>query len=149
MSNVVETIVNAFKSNVATNLGATYSELKYVFDVSQNNFKTNKKGYGVVPSSGETFSGVMTHYTMRQSFQVILTDDYVNKLGDSGQQTSLMSMYSKMDDIFVDVLNQKLGLGSTILLVESMTLEEPEFLDDNNVIVLRSNFTVQYRKALS
>lgn len=148
MSNIVEQICDAFESSISTQLGVTYKELKYKFDVAENNFKINKKRYGVIPSSGETFSGITCNYTMSQDFEVILTDDFVNRLGDSGQRSAMFGLYDQMDKIFKELYTQKAGIPNIIILVESMTLEEPEFLEDN-IVVLRSIFTVQYRQPLN
>lgn len=149
MSNIVEQIVDAFETEVASILGGTYKELRYKYDIEQNNFNTNDKRYGVRPLFGETVSGVLCHYTMDQEFEVTITRRFTNKYNDDSLQTAVLETADKFDDIFKSIKSSKLGIPSIVILVSGFTMDEPEIFDENNVVALRANFTVRYRQKLT
>lgn len=149
MSNLVGDIISAFETRVATILGAGWNELKYKYDIAQNNYKQNKQKYGVIPLSGSTVDGIMTYYTMEQDFRLILTDGFVNDFDDTSLQASVADLTNKLDDIYKDLYSSKLGIPSTVIVVSSFTIEQPEVLDDNNVIVMQADFTIRYRGKLN
>lgn len=148
MANLVEQIVNAFESSMATELGATYSELKYKQDVEKNNFKTNNKRYGVLPLGYSQADGVVKSFTAEQVFQVILTHGYVNKTDSTNQESKTFLLFDKMSEVYKLAMLKKLGISSVILSVSDLSVDDPEYLEDNDLIVLRGNFTIKYRESL-
>lgn len=149
MSTTVKDIVDAFESDISTNvLGSEWSELLYKFDIEQNNFRSNDQRYAVIPGFGQSFSGILKNYTVAHDFQCILVRSFINRDGDAALRTALYDIYDKFDDIYKRLLSYKLGIPSVVLHVESFTIEEPEILDENNVVAVRSTFTIQYRKQL-
>ena len=149
MSNFVEQIVESMESIIGTTLGATYKKLSYKFNVEQNDFVRNKKRYGVVPLDAESAITAMRYYTINHTFQVILIDDYKNVGGnDKKQEQVLFSLYDKLDDITENLYNKKLGISNIVYYVTLSSKEEPEFIEEDNVIALRANYVVQYRKQI-
>lgn len=148
MANIVEQIRDNFETEVSTALGATYSELKYKIDISQNNFKGNKLGYGVVPQEFEVVEGVIKSVTVDHTFDVVLTQDYHNQKSDANQVTSALELFDKMNDVSDAVVSTNLGLAGTVFVVRMTGTDEPEYLEEDNVVVLRGKFLVKYRTAI-
>lgn len=148
--NIVEQINDGVTSEVASALGAGYSELSYLLDVQKNNFKTNTKRYGVRPLSGSTASGVTRQYTLDHSFQVILTHDYFsNPSNDQDQRDKTFLLFDKLDEIMKNLFINKAGLPSIILNIDSVSIAEPEYFDEEKVVVLRADFNIKYRQAVN
>lgn len=148
MATLVQDIVEAFESEIATELGATYSELIYKYDIEKNSFRTNDKRYGVIPLFAETVEGVLCHYTMDQTFQVVLTHGYVSGVDSSDKESKLFLLYDKMSEITKMAYSKKLGLSSTVLNINPVSIDDPEFLEENKVVILRGNYVVRYRERL-
>jgi len=149
MANIVEQIYDAIKSEVATSLGASYQELPFVFDVSKNDLRRIKKGYGVLHKSATSADSVTRVYALDHSFQVIFTETNGRTNSDADAQEALNVLYDKIDEIFKGMVLRKLGLNSIVLLVFEPSIEEPEFLDDNQFLVLRFGFIVKYRQTIT
>ena len=151
MANIVEQINDAIKSQVSTTLGASYSELDYVIDVAMNDFRNETKRYGVRPKFGadDFAGGIKGHYNANQEFEVILTHDYVNRDSDEDQRAKQFILLDAVDSILKDILLSKAGLPAIILNISAFIIEEPEFLDEDNLSVQRISFNVKYRQALN
>lgn len=150
MADIVGTIIANAKSTIATTLGGTYRELKYVYDPSRNDINSAKLAYGVVPGAASTGEGqALRAYTLDQAFQVVLTDIIArDDEGDGQRTTALLTMYNKADEIFKALVNTKMGTPTYVLAVSNPALSEPEFLSNNKIIVLRLFLNVKYRSAL-
>ncbi len=150
MSNIVEQINDGLTSLIATELGATYSELDFVFDITRNNLRNSVKRYGVMPAFAANSITITKNYSADHEFQVILVERYVNKdKTDSGQKAKLFEMYDSMDTILKKIYLSKVGLPAIVLSVGDFILEAPEFIEEDKVAVLRATLTVKYRQALS
>ena len=149
MSTLVEQINDSITSLIATELGATYSELEYVLDVSQNAFDLTNKKYGVRPLFANSVEGVTKVYTLDQDFEIILTDEFVNSgVDDTAQREVAFSLYDKMSEIFKAIYLTKAGVPSIVLIVNSITMSEPEYLTDE-VAILRAIVRIKYREAIN
>lgn len=147
--NIVEQINDGIKTRVTTVLGATYSELDYVIDITMNSFRQNSLRYGVRPLSGGSVDGILRHYNALQTFEIILTDDYVNQDDDTVQRSKQFLLFDKHDDILKDILLKKAGVPSIVLSIESFNFPDPEFIDEENVAVQRMQLGVRYRQELT
>lgn len=149
MSTIVQDILTQTKALAATTFGATYQELRYVYDVAKNDIRSGRLAYGVRPLSAATSAGVTRVYTMDHVFELVMTDTAARTDSDENAEDALNVMYSKADDLFKAMVNTKISLASTVLNVFNPSISEPEFIDDQKLIVLRMQFTVMYRSALN
>jgi hypothetical protein len=141
-------VLTNITSTVATTLGSDYQLLQYVYDVSKNNERTAKQGYGVRPLSASSADGVNRVYTMAHGYEVILTDSLVSGRNDAGLTTSIKTMLDKADEIFKALVSTKVGVSSVLNIFEP-AISEPEIFEDKKIVVLRLQFVVLYRSALN
>jgi len=149
MANIVSQIVSAAKSQISTTLGATYSELDFEVDLDRNNFRTNDKRYGFLPREADTTETTINRfYTLDHRFEIILTQRADIRQDDSDLRTVREDLYDQMDEIFQVMHLQKLGLTNVIMLIDGPTVEEPEYLEDNRLVVLRGSVIIKYRQSI-
>jgi len=150
MSNLVEQINDSLTSEIATALGATYSELDFIWDVSKNRFNQNEKRYGVRPMAMESTNQINKKYSVDQGFEVIVTTDYYNREDDESQRAAVFEVYDQMDIIIKNIHKKKAGLPSLVFNTMPFSVDEIEFLEDDGstVAVLRAQFIINYRADL-
>lgn len=150
MSNLVEQINDSLTSILATEAGAGYEELDYIINISKNAWDRNKDRYGVRPLDASTAAGVTNVYTLDHDFEIILTSEYVNSgVDDVDQREKTFVLYDKMDEFYKAAYLRKAGLPSIVLYVSEIDMDEPEYLEDNQVVVLRASVTIKYRNAIN
>lgn len=149
MSAIVQNIITQAESLASTTLGATYQRLPFVYDVTKNDVRHATLAYAVRPLSAIPAETVTKVYTLDHEFELILTDTIARAVSDDERRSALNTMYNKADEIFKALVNTKINLASTVLLVTSPSMSEPEFLYDHKFVVLRMQFTVKYRSALT
>jgi len=149
MSAIVANIVTESKTLIATLLGAGYQELQYIYDVSKNNVRVAKLGYGVRPLGASSAETVNRSYTMDQGFEFVLTDTIARGADDSGITTSIWTMLDKADEIFKALIQTKINLPLVVLNIFDPSLSEPEILDEKGFVVVRMQVLVKYRSALN
>lgn len=149
MADLVGTLVANAKTLVASTVGAGWVELPYLWDLSMNNIRTAKQGYGVRPLESNYSDGVTRVYTMDQRLEVILTDTIARGKDDSGITTSITALFNKCDEIFKVMVNSKLSAPSYVLLVHSPSTLQPELLEKERMIVLRLQFVAKYRSSIT
>ena len=147
--NLVEQINTALKTQVTTVLGPTYKELQYIFDVGKNSERGLTSAYGVRPLSASNAVGVTRYYTLDQSFEVILTGIAARTVNDTDKFNLIFTLYDKVDQILNQCFLTKLGLPNIVLLVDSPSINEIEFFDENQFIVLRFSLNVKYRRLIA
>lgn len=148
MATIVGDIIDSMKSIIATELGATYQELKYVYNVEKNNLRSMEKAYGVRPVDAATAESVTKAFTLDHSFEIILTDSVARTDTDVQRTDAIKVMYDKGDEIFKDFINTKIALPLVVLDVRAPSISEPEFVDDNKMVILRFQTVVKYRSNL-
>jgi len=144
---VVGDIHAAIKAQCASSF-VSGVELKRVYEPEQNDFRHPNIGYGVRHLSGAPASGVTRVYTIDHSFEVMLAKRFISRDSDDDKQATFNQLYESAHLLFVDMINTKLGLPSSILNIEQLSLSEPEILS-NEVALLRAQFVVKYRQALT
>lgn len=147
MATTVNAIVVAAKS-VAAAVLTDWVELRHVFDVAKNDFRNTRYAYGVRPLEADNAATVTGAYMLDHRFELILTQTVARTDDDSQIFTVLSDLYDKADQVYRQFENTKIGLGSTIALVTSPSLSEPEILTGTTV-VLRMQFLVKYRHSIS
>ena len=149
MATIVQQINDAVETRLDSLLGSEYSPLDYYIDIESNHFKGARKRYSVRPVSGVSTDSITKVYTMNHDWEITVTHDYINKRSDADQREKTFILYDKMDDIVRDLHTSKAGLPSVVMNIEAVTYDEPEFLDEHNVAILRGFFTIKYRNALT
>lgn len=148
MSAVVGDIHAAIKTLAASVLGASYNELKYIYSPEKNDLRNIKTAYAVTHGQASSADGVTRVYTMDQVFTLIIVKRAIRRDSDDDIQTVINEIYSKADDFLVQAFLTKLGLSSTVLIVDQPEISEPEILDNESVLI-RVSFNVKYRKAIA
>lgn len=143
---IVKDINDGILAQAATVLGADYKELPYVYDVVKNNFRTSKSRYGARPLSTVEIDGVVKATTHIQTFEVVLTEGYSQtSISDAKLQEKAFIAYEKMYDIYQALAQNNAGVPGSVLLVQNLSILEPEVLEEDKVVVLRGQFDVLYR----
>lgn len=148
MNNIV-TITAGIKTRTAAVLGVEYGELPYVVDVTKNNYKSNTKRYGVRALTATEVSSVTKFVTQLQSFEIILTDSYYqSKLDDSNAVQTAHSLQDSILDIYKDLINTKAGEPGFVMNVTNLIINEPEYIEESKVVLIRAQVAVLHRVSL-
>ena len=139
----VSSILTSLEAQIATTLGAGWSELEYIYDLTANNSKTTDDRYGVGVLSGASVEGTTKSVTVDFDFFVVLTKNFVNRSSDEKQRTLLSEIYDEFETINQTIFQKKLN-NANILLVSGLSYDEPEVIDSNGIAV-KVNFTIKYR----
>lgn len=149
MSTIVNTIITNIKTIINSEIGSEFTALPHEINIEMNNLKTSKKGYAVLPEDLSSDSGVTRALTIKQGFEITLTDNYINKgNNDTAQKTATNYLYQKIFEIYNKLYLSKIGLGTTVMNVNDLTISKPEYLENDNVVILRSSLQVIYRQAI-
>ena len=146
MSAHITTILTGIKTIVASELGSTYSELPFAYDVSANSGVRDRKGYAVILLDASESSSTTRMATIDQQFQVILHEFFLSsQSGDSNKNSVIVSLYEKMLNIYASLISNKAGASSVVMIVDGVSIDTPEVMDDKDFITLRMTFNVKHR----
>lgn len=149
MATIVKQINDAVEARITIAL-PDYALLNYKIDVAKNNFVTNNKRFGVVPLDADPAPTILKHYSLDHNYLITLTHGYINQqTNDADQREKTFVLYDATDKIYIDILNTKAGIPNIILNIRSISLAEPEYLEDEKVVILRSLVQVRYRQILN
>ena len=149
MSTEMTQIKNALLSEISTELGASYKQLAYVVDIAKNSFKTSNDRYGVRALNAGATPGVTKTVTMLQSFEVVLTKGYIqSSIDDTEQVSKSYELRESAFDIFRNAVNNKVALSSVVMYVSNLQVSEPEYLEDDKVVIMRCTMDILYRITL-
>jgi hypothetical protein len=138
----VSSILTSLENQIATTLGASWSELDYVYDLESNNSKNINNRYGVGTLAGDSVSGTTKAITVDFGFFVVLTKCMVNRSSDAKQRVVLSEIYDQFEEINKAVFQKKLN-NANILLVSELSYDEPEVI--HNGLSVKVNFIIKYR----
>jgi len=136
-------ILTSLTSEVGTLLGASWSELDYIYDIEKNNFKSNKSRYGIGTRGASSTSGTNKAVTMDHIFFVTLTSNFTNRSSDAKERVALSELYDKIELISKVIFQKKLN-NASVLLVSNLDYDEPSN-PSTGTIALTVNVTVKYR----
>lgn len=146
---IVTDILNGVKLNMSTVLGASFNELPYVRNVEKNNFNTNHDRYGVQAKASFQTDTVTKTVTMFQTFEMVITKAYIEDgISDDDSRAKHLEIQDLYIDIYKSLVNNKASVPGTVLDVQDLTTQEPEYLEEEKVIVLRASVNVLYRFSL-
>lgn len=149
MIDTMRDIRDAMETEIQAELGATYKKLAYVQDVVKNNFRTQNNRYGVRALAATESDGVTKSVRLTQSFEVVLTKGYFqSNVDDSEQIERALDNRENLLDIYKRLVNNKAGLPGTVLNITNLTVDEPEYLEDEKVVVQRATMDITYRFSL-
>lgn len=149
MSAHVTNILSGGLSTISSTLGATWKRLQDVYNVTNNLSRVIAKGYGMRPLESFTpDSQVNRYYTLDQRFEIVLTDIVARGDTDAELNTTIGTLYDKSDDIFKAMIATKVGYPAAVLNCFSPSISAPEILGEG-MVILRMQFTVKYRSALT
>lgn len=145
----VTDIVAGLKTNMATILGAGFSELSNVTNVEANSFKGANQRYNVLSKDISETPGVTCAITVNQQFDLIVTDSYRSAIkNDSDKRTKTIALQELVFSIYEEVIKTKANTPASVIIVDSLTVAEPEYLEEDHVVVITATVTIKYRKIL-
>jgi len=143
---IVKEIQDAIKPIIESITGR--SQIDYEYNVELNSDRGYENGFGFIPLSASFVSGRSIGFTtMDHTFQVILTDDFLNSDDDTSQNISIMDMYDDSESLLKQLQKSRLVLPTNtnrVLLISGASIDEPEVSSDNSTVVLRINFNINY-----
>jgi hypothetical protein len=148
MATTVTQIIAKIKEQAGTELGAEWTELPHVLDLTKNDNRRGKQGYGVRPLSASEAGGITNTYTLDHGFELVLMASVPKHDDDSQTFDVIGTLYDKQDELLKRMIRTKLGLPGVVLLVSAPNLAEPEFINDRQFVALRQTFNVRYRQAI-
>jgi len=141
----VQDIVSAIKTRVQT-VATGYTELSYAKDLAKNTFKDNHKRFGVLPKGAVETQGIVRHATFDQDFELVLTQGFINKpMSDSEEQSKAIELQDLIQSIYLDLVQTKVGLPSTCIIVADLNIDAPETNDQHKLLVQKASFKIKYR----
>jgi hypothetical protein len=144
MSNI-STIISAIKSQAATFLGSTYSELPYAYNIAQNSKAVAKKGYTVRPLATSEYEYTNRTVSFDQNFEFILNDIYLpSTSNDSAKRSAIIALYDKALSLYALMVSTRLG-SNLVILVNNMSISEPEVLEESDYVTIRMVFSVKHK----
>jgi len=149
MSTIVGDIVDESKALAVTTFGVTYHELNHIYDLTKNNIRLQKLGFAIRPLSADSVDSILKNYTLDHIFELILTDTTVRNDDDAVTETKFNTMFEKGHDFFKALVNTKINLATSVLNIQEPAFGEPEILPEVKLLVLRMQYTVKYRIALT
>ncbi len=145
----VTNIVAGLKTNMTTILGPTYTELSNATLIESNSFKGANKRYSVLAQGLDEVAGTTCHVTVDQRFDMILTDSYYSSIkNDSDKRTKTIGLQELAFDIYKEVVNTKANTPASVMLVDTLAVADPSYLEEDNVVVITATITIKYRKTL-
>ncbi len=146
MATTTSDILTAAKALVVTTISAT--ELPFAVDISKNRFAGCANGFSLMPGQIEQAESVTRYITADQDFDLALTETFATtQVGDGAQRAAATTLFTRMEAVYTQMMANKAGAPTTVLLVSRLRVRAPEFLD-SNVAVLRATFSIKYRTAL-
>lgn len=140
----VNDIINALEVRVAAVTG--YDKLPYVYDIEKNAWNKSLEGFAVRPAATEETTTVTKRLTYIQTFEVVLTNGYVQaSIDDSSLQEAVKTISDLLHGVFVDVEQTRAGIPATVLNVLNLTIEQPEIIEDQKVVALTGRINILYR----
>lgn len=149
MSNQIEDIKDAIVARLEVILPSGYQALAYQEDVFQNNWNQVPLGYGVRALEAAEVSGVNKVYTLSQTYEVILTERYLqSQVGDEKLREKSYDLREQGLVVYKDMVNNKAGLPGSVMNVSNLFIAEPEIDVESKVVVQRIEFIILHRISL-
>lgn len=149
MATEMTQIKDALLSEIAIELGVSYKQLAYVEDIAKNSFRTSNDRYGVRSLTSTETDSVSKYATFSQSFEVVLIKGYIQSAIDDTEQVSKSyELRESAYNIYVNAVKNKIALPSVVMRVSNFQVAEPEYLEDDKVVIVRCTMDILYRLTL-
>lgn len=144
----VNNLVDSLTTLTGTYLGASYSELKYKYDITQNFIKGASSKYGVLAGDITGTIGATCFVTVDQTYEIVLTNTYktINS-NDVSKDEARIELQDISLNLYTDIIDKKAGRPDIVMNIRDLT-SVLEDLDEDKLVVCRLQFTIQYRKRL-
>lgn len=139
----VSSVITSLTSQIGTLLGSDWKELKYIYEVEKNDFRSQKRAYGVGFAGNTTVPGTTKSVTKDNEIFVVLTAQHTNRSNDSSERAAISTLLDKKEILDKNIFEKKLN-NSSVLVVQEISTEAPEQVADN-VIALRFSYIVKTR----
>jgi hypothetical protein len=137
-------ILDAIEARIEA-LSTGRKKLAYSYDLEKNNSRDQASAYGYGSADADQETGPLKTVTLNHTFFVVLTEKFVNRRGEAKEVESLKKIYDDIETIYLDFCSSKLGVPNTVLVVESLSMDEPLKISEN-VVSVRANFVIKHRK---
>lgn len=130
-------------------LNTTFTKLSYQLKVEDNKFKGNNKGYAINPKSASEVETVLGFFIMDQVFEFTLTNGYTagakSQLGDDLKVSRVAELMDVILTTYKDITNKNIAVESSVILISQLEIQDPEFIEESDVITQKFNIIVKYR----
>lgn len=145
----IKDLRTAILGRVGVVMGASYSAAPYQIDLRKNSSKNQQNKYTVVPLGMVDSATVTRSITYDQEFQIQGSTNYINKQGDDSLQLDAsIDIMELIRKVYADLIDTKCGLPGVCLNVTDLDIEEPEFNEDDKVIIITMTCVVKYRELI-
>jgi hypothetical protein len=148
MSDVVETILDAMNTEVASEL-TDFTELAYKIEIERNSYRQNDSRYGIIPGQVSQLAGTNQYVQVEQTFEVVLTKSFARAdINDEQQLGKAIDLYENMYSVYKRLVTTKAGAPQYVALITGLDIQNPQYLNEEKVVVLRSTLRINYRFSL-
>lgn len=144
----VRDIHAALKTEIAAVISSSFQELKFVYDVTQNDLRAIKDGWGVKILGASAVNSLTKAWEVDQGFEIILTTTAGRQTNDDDLVEAVLSLGDELETILTRIFLQKLGLPSIVAFVGNESFSEPDLLEEGSFVVMRLQIDVRYRKLI-
>lgn len=146
----VEQLRDSVEARMAAVAGSEYSLLGNMTEIEKNAFKGANNRYGVVPREMNEVDGTTCFLTIDQNFELVLTNGFFSNVtaSDLDKRNKTIVLQDLMLDIYKDLKSSKAGRPDIVMHTLDLNIQDPEFLEEDHVVILRAIITIKYRSLL-
>lgn len=140
------------KTNLQTRalaLKTAYVKHSFAVNIEDNKFKGNSKQLSVLPSSAVEVDGLIGSFSMDHVYNYTFTNSYnagaKNQLGDALKVQRIQELMDDVLDVYSDAVTNKGSIDPSILVINDLNIEEPEFDDNEKTIIVKCSILVKYK----
>lgn len=147
MATTVASIIAAIQAQAATTLGASWQVNINPYNLEKLSERTAEKSYATIAQgmSENTDAGAFSRVTYDQYFEVILTRSATGRNDKDEITDAVEDLFNNFDELYKDLVNTKLGLTTTVILVTGLEISDPEILNKSTIVALRGRFLVRWK----
>ena len=136
--------------NILTRMGTLltgYSKLSFVTNLEKNKFGQITTRYGLLTKSAGSNSEMVGKNVLDHKFEIILTNSFgANTLGNDDEKSNRINvLQDKCLEIYRDLQLNKAVINSSILIINGVEISEPDFMEEEKIIIVKMNLNVKYK----
>lgn len=142
---VSEQIKTAMESLISQTL-PDYEAMRYIIDPLKNDFFNNAKQYGVLNlNSFDDVNKLLNGDVVDYSYQITLTNDYINDHDDVAQRAAAQELINKMELLRRKLKATRAGTynNSKLLYEFNFTVNSPDYIESDKLVILRAFFSIK------